>query len=258
VSATALKHPGSLTLRRLQAGEDVGGEVKAHVDACATCQATLASFAAEQQAFEQQISFDRFAAGVERAAREATKPAPSTQRRWLQPVLALAAGLVVIAGAQLVLTRVEPAGPGNRLKGGAAVQVVVAGQGPQRDASEKPDVAEALAAGERVRIGITPDAWKYALVVSIDDAGEITPIYVDNGRSLALGASKDTVWLPESLEFTGKGLERVVIVLSASPLGLDQVAAPLRLAFQDARGDLTKLGSLPLPGQQFHRTFLKP
>jgi len=33
---------------------------------------------------------------------------------------------------------------------------------------------------------------------------------------------------------------------------------PLRLAFQDARGDLTKLGSLPLPGEQFHRTFLKP
>ena len=103
-----------------------------------------------------------------------------------------------------------------------------------------------------------PDAWKYALVVSIDEAGEITPIYVDNGRSLAVGASKAIVWLPESLELTGKGMEHVVILLSASPLTLDQVATPLRLAFQDARGDLTKLGSLPLPGEQFHRTFLKP
>jgi hypothetical protein len=53
-------------------------------------------------------------------------------------------------------------------------------------------------------------------------------------------------------------MEHVVILLSASPLTLDQVATPLRLAFQDARGDLTKLGSLPLPGEQFHRTFLKP
>ncbi|MBL8938280.1 MAG: ACP synthase, partial [Archangium sp.] len=140
----------------------------------------------------------------------------------------------------------------------ASVQVVVAGQGPQRDASAKSDVAEALAPGERVRIGLTPDAWKYALVVSIDEAGEITPIYVDNGRSLAIGASKEVVWLPESLEFTGKGLEHVVILLSASPITLDQLAGPLRLAFQDARGDLTKLGSLPLPGEQFHRTFLKP
>ncbi|MBL8920816.1 MAG: ACP synthase [Myxococcaceae bacterium] len=250
-----MKHPGSLTLRRLHAGEAVGDEVTLHVAACEACSATLASFSSEQQAFEQQISFDRFAAGVERAAREASRPPP--QRRWLQPMLALAAGLVVIAGAQLVLSRVEP-GSGNRLKGGAAVQVVVAGRGPQRDASEKPHVAEALAAGERVRIGLTPDPWKYAIVVSIDDAGEITPIYVDNGHSLAVGASKDTVWLPESLEFTGAGLEHVVIVLSSSPLSLDQLASALRLAFDDARGDLLKLGSLPLPGQQFHRTFLKP
>lgn len=255
---SALKHPGSLTLRRLHGGEAVGDEVSVHVEACAACKATLATITAEQQAFEQQISFDRFAAGVERAAREASRPAPAKQRPWLQPVLALAAGLVVIAGAQLALSRVEPTGAGNRVKGGAAVQLVVAGHGPQRDASERPDVAEALAAGERVRIGLTPDTWKYAIVVSIDDDGEITPIYVDNGRSLAIGASKDTIWLPESLEFTGKGLEHVVIVLSSSPLGLDQLAGALRLAFDDARGDLLKLGSLPLPGQQFHRTFLKP
>jgi hypothetical protein len=96
------------------------------------------------------------------------------------------------------------------------------------------------------------------LVVSIDDAGEITPIYVENGRSLPIAPGSARTWLPDSLEFTGKGLERLVIVLSASPLTLDQVSAPLRLAWQDARGDLTKLGSLPLPGAQFHRTFLKP
>lgn len=243
-------------LRRLHAGEAVGDEISQHVQQCEACRAMMTSFTDEQQRFEQEISFDRFAAGVERAARQASKPAP-VRRQWPQFVMALAAGLTLIVGVQAVLSRVEPVGE-NRVKGGASVQVVVAGQGPQRDASAKSDVAEALAPGERVRIGLVPDAWKYALVVSIDDAGEITPIYVDNGRSLAVGASKEVVWLPESLEFTGKGMEHVVILLSASPITLDQLAAPLRLAFQDARGDLTKLGSLPLPGEQFHRTFLKP
>ena len=256
MSATALKHPGVMTLRRLHAGEAVGDEATQHAQACEVCKATLASFAAEQQQFEQEISFDRFAAGVERAARQASRPV--VRRQWPQMVMALAAGLTLIVGAQVVLSQVEPAGTTNRLKGGAAVSIVVAGVGPQRAASENSGVPEALAPGERVRIGLAPDAWKYALVASIDDAGEITPIYVDNGRSLAIGASKDTMWLPESLEFTGKGLEHLVIVLSASPLTLDQVAAPLELAYKDARGDLTKLGSLPLPGEQFHRTFLKP
>jgi hypothetical protein len=257
VSAAEKTHPGSLELRRLRAGEAVGADLERHVASCATCQASLAALAEEQASFEKEISFDRFAAGVERAARQAQKPVAT--RRWSAPVLALAAGLVVVAGVQLVLARVEPGVPGgNRIKGGASVEVRVAGVGAQRTASADPSVPEALAPGERVRVGLTASAWKYGLVVSVDDAGEVTPIYVDNGRSLSLPGGAETTWLPDSLEFTGKGLERVVVVLSASPLTLDQVAAPLRLAWQDARGDLTKLGTLPLPGEQFHRTFLKP
>ncbi|MDX2010097.1 MAG: ACP synthase [Myxococcaceae bacterium] len=257
MSAAEVKHPGSLTLRRLRAGEALDGGVQAHVAGCSVCQATLAALAEEQGQFEREISFDRFAAGVERAARQAQRPAPT--RRWAAPVLALAAGLTVVAGVQLVLARVEPelAG-GNRTKGGASVEVRVAGGGAQRTASAEPSVPEALAPGERVRLGLVASEWKYGLVVSIDDAGEITPIYVDNGHSLSLPGGAETTWLPDSLEFTGRGLERVVVVLSASPLSIDQVSAPLRLAWQDARGDLTKLGTLPLPGEQFHRTFLKP
>jgi hypothetical protein len=257
VSAAELKHPGSLAVRRLRAGEPVDEATRVHVAGCGSCQAALAALEAEQSQFEQEISFDRFAAGVERAARQAKTPAPS--RRWMTPVMAMAAAVVVIAGVQFVLGRIEPEQSGtNRIKGGATVEVVVAGAGPQRAASTDPSVPEALAPGERIRLGLTSEAWRYALVVSIDDAGEITPIYVENGRSLPIAPGSARTWLPDSLEFTGKGLERLVIVLSASPLTLDQVSAPLRLAWQDARGDLTKLGSLPLPGAQFHRTFLKP
>ncbi|MCU0698557.1 MAG: DUF4384 domain-containing protein [Myxococcaceae bacterium] len=257
MSAAEVKHPGSLALRRLRAGEALDAGVQAHVSGCAVCQASLAALDAEQAQFEQEISFDRFAAGVERAARQAQRPAPA--RRWVTPVLAVAAGLVVVAGVQLVLARVEPeVAAGNRVKGGASVEVRVAGAGAQRTASTDPSVPEALAPGERVRLGLVAAEWKYGLVVSIDDGGEITPIYVDNGRSLSLAGGAETTWLPDSLEFTGRGLERVIVVLSASPLTLDQVSTPLRLAWKDARGELTKLGTLPLPGEQFHRTFLKP
>lgn len=256
MNALAVKHPGSLALRRLQAGEAMAGEVGEHVAACAECQAALQRFAEEQQQFEQEISFDRFAAGVERAARQQVKPAP--RRQWPTVVLALAATVVVIAGVQLVLSRVEPVDGGNRLKGGAAIELKVAGAGPQRDASNDPSVPEALAPGERVRLGITPNEWTYALVVSIDDAAEITPIDVEDGRGVVIGPRKTVAWLPESLEFTGKGLEHVVVVLSAEPIAFEKVADALKLSFRDARGDLTKLGSLPLPGEQFHRTFLKP
>lgn len=256
MNALATKHPGALTLRRVQIGEAVGADVNEHVASCDVCRAEIARFAEEQRQFEQEISFDRFAAGVERAARQA--PKTPVRRRWPQTVLALAAGLMLIAGVQLVLAAIEPVGSGNRLKGGASVQVVVAGSGPQRGASENAAVPEALAAGERVRIGITPDRWRFALVVSIDDAGEVTPIYAEGDRSLQIPSGKDVVWLPDSLEFTGKGLEHVVIVLTSEPIAIEKVIEPLRLALRDARGDVTKLGSLPVPGEQFHRTFLKP
>jgi hypothetical protein len=257
VSAVELKHPGALTLRRLRAGEAVEEATRAHVAACARCTTALGALDAEQAQFELELPFERFAAGVERAARQASRPAPG--QRWRAPALALAAGLLVIAGAQLVLARVEPEmAHGTRLKGGAQLEVIVAGAGAQRRASSAPSVPEVLAPGERVRVGLTAAPFRYCLVVSIDERGALTPIYADGARSLALPAGEGTTWLPDSLEFTGAGLERVVVVLSATPLTVEQVGAALREAYQTAGGALTRLGELNLPGAQFHRTFLKP
>ena len=68
-----------------------------------------------------------------------------------------------------------------RAEAGASVQVVVAGQGPQRDASEKSAVAEALAPGERVP---APNAgagsrWEQARAVYAEcgaDPGLVEPV----------------------------------------------------------------------------------
>ncbi len=195
-----MKHPGSLTLRRLQAGEAVGGEVSEHVTSCDVCQAELARFTQEQQAFEQAISFDRFAAGVERAARQQTKPAP--RRQWPQVVLALAASVTLIAGVQLVLSRVEPAGGGNRLKGGASIQMEVAGAGPQRE----PFLP--AAAGNReekmaVRLFGRRKMRTYRHIVTPDAA----PPHPQPSETIKVNASKSAGAraLPPRLATTGRG-----------------------------------------------------
>jgi hypothetical protein len=95
-------------------------------------------------------------------------------------------------------------------------------------------------------------------VVSVDQRGAVTPVYEASGHSLALARTSDTQYLPDSLEFTGQGLERVIIVLSEAPLSLNEVTAAARSRYEAVHGDLTQLAPLDVKGEQFHRTFLKP
>src|SRR6187549_1551628 len=75
-------HFDELKLRRFVAGELQGEDrdaVTAHLAGCTACARRIEGVREEQSDFEQQISFDRFAAGVERAARV---PAPAPVSRW--------------------------------------------------------------------------------------------------------------------------------------------------------------------------------
>ncbi|MEW6434177.1 MAG: ACP synthase [Myxococcota bacterium] len=253
-----VSHPSELKLRALLAGEPVDEALKAHAAACATCQARLEGFQEEQARFEAEIPFERFAAGVERAARTPRKtpwrPMASHNVRF---ALAIAASFVALVGVQRLAG--APDSP-TRPKGGADVEVVVAGShgGPQRLASADPSTPEALGPGERVRVGLKAGPWTYAVVVSVDEAGAVSPVYDAGGHSLALARTADTQFLPDSLEFTGKGLERVIVVLSDRPLSLDEVTAAAKARYEAAHGDLTHLAPLEIEGEQFHRTFLKP
>src|SRR5258706_6278960 len=88
------EHVGELKLRRMFVGELQGAEadrVQAHTAACVECRDTLAQLASEQRAFESEIPFERFAAGVERARRT---PRPDPRRTtWIYPALAIAAAI---------------------------------------------------------------------------------------------------------------------------------------------------------------------
>jgi hypothetical protein len=266
-------HIQAIKLRRLSAGELQGAEasdVEAHAAACPTCRARLKEIADEQRRFEQEISFDRFAAGVGRAARApralpARKIGAASLQRWLYPALAAAAAVVLA-----IRFTPHPENPNslpigtNRIKGagGITVQIGTAAKGtPRRIAS--PTGVEPLAPGERVRIGYrVGDHYQFVTVVSVDDQGEVSPLYPESGSSVELGRIKGdpdtTAYLPDSVEFTGKGIERLIVIFTDKAIRVDEVKKAAQRAFQQAKGDVAHLPALDVPGEQFQRTFVKP
>jgi hypothetical protein len=254
-------HIGELALRRHRAGEDVGVDAAAHAAACPECRARLKALDDEQRRFERDISFDRFSAGVERAARgdraRGRRPLRGLQTWMAAPVLAAAAAVA------LVVTFAPPRHGHNTLKGGAFITVRVRGEnGVQRVAASAG--AEALARGERVRIGYQRGDHRYLLALSIDDHGEVTSLYPEEGQSLLVntrckGCSPAALeYLPDSVEFSDADLVRLVVVLSDQPIEVAAARRAARTAFKRAEGDVLGLGPLDLPGEQFPRTFVLP
>jgi hypothetical protein len=255
---TSQNHVGELALRRFRAGEAFP-EVE-HIGACVDCRARVKSLDDEQRRFEQEISFDRFAAGVERASRAAETPRQAPARapswRFVVPTLAVAAGV-----ALFVVVPRRDAGPYHGIKGGAAaitVRVSAGDTGPQRSAAD--GAPEALAPGERVRIGYQAGAHRFLLSLSIDQRGQVTPLYPESGRSVPVGKAVGTGprYLPDSIEFTDAGTERLFVILSDQPIDVDAARRAARASFDRAKGDILRMAPLELPGEQFQRTFLKP
>src|SRR5881394_3292019 len=132
------QHIGELTLRRRRAGEALGPDaaaIEAHATACADCRARLRALDEEQRRFEEEISFDRFAAGVERAARGASQAKARRPRMmlnaWVAPLAAMAACVVALV---TFVPRPVMQKPTTRSKGGAGITVRVAGVDGQRNA----------------------------------------------------------------------------------------------------------------------------
>jgi hypothetical protein len=260
----AAGHIGELDLRRHRAGEalgESGAAIAEHARTCAECKARLRALDDEQRRFEGAISFDRFAAGVERAARGA-RPAPRRlpARVWALPTLAMAAAVAVVVtfhGPKQAGDLVDGT-PGIRTKGGAGMIVRIAGAAGQRTAQV--EATEALAAGERLRVGYQSGGHRYLLSVSIDEHGVVTPLYPEQGSSLTVPAAVPTAthFLPDSVELTGAGLERIIVVLSDQPISVEAARAAAKAAYDRAGGDLSRLPRLDLPGEQFARTFAKP
>ncbi len=254
-----LEHLPELKLRRLHAGELAGtdgSDARGHLSGCGACRDRLLALEQEALRFQAEIPFERFSAGVQRAQRQ-SRPRPA---QWLTPVAALAAALLVVVAVGPPLSSRESGGriKGDRSKRGAEVELRIAspaGQ-PQRQAS--PQAPEVLSTGERVRIGFKPGEYRYLTAVSVDEQGVITPLYPETGASLPVNEDGATHFLPGSLEFTGQGAERVIVVLTERPLEVEEVKRAARSAYDAAHGDVLRMPELAVPGGQFHQTLLKP
>ncbi|ATB41184.1 hypothetical protein CYFUS_006648 [Cystobacter fuscus] len=246
-------HLTEWTLRRLRAGELPGAEeqqARSHVATCAECQRVLHGLEEEQARFEAQVPFERFAAGV--ALKETEKPASRPRVN----------GLVVAVAALVLLTVtvrpfLEPESV-NRLKGdGASATLRIGGEGPQR--AVLPGDTETVLPHERVRIGYTAGPYPFILALSLDDTGEVSPLYAtEDQRSLRVEAGGGRHWLPDSVRFTGTGNERVMVLLSNEPLELGAVTARALRAWEEAGNQVSAMRPLELDGEEIDWVLHKP
>jgi hypothetical protein len=249
-------HLAEIALRRYRAGElaDVeSADADRHLAACPPCRGKLRLLVEEQRAFEHEIPFERFAGGVERACRV---PRQRPRRFWFAGV----GGALAAAAVVLFLVRGPTTGP-NRTKGGsveATVRVASAYAAGQR--AVPPGSQELLEPGDRVRFGYRTGEPRYLAAISVDEQGEITLLYPESGPALAIGPTAETIYLPDSLEFTGAGREKVFLFLARQPFDSAVAKQAVKSAHERAKGDL---GALPNPvfagGQQvFSWLFRKP
>ena len=190
----------ALRVRRLLAGELSGVEkerTEAHVAGCERCAATQREIAAEREALRRDVPFPQFAAAV--AEKLARRPQRSFVARWAP--LAAAAGLALVAGSVLVLRPADT--ERERTKGGSAsAQLFV------QDARGVREMAagDAVAEGARLLLSLHPGSRKHAAAILLEP-GESSVIYAGpavNGP------------LPQSFEWTGKGVATLLVVLSDS------------------------------------------
>jgi hypothetical protein len=258
-------HPGELTLRRFRIGELSGearDEAARHTAACAPCKARLDALADEQAAFAAAIPFERFAGGVERAARVPRARSRLGLRRpgWLAAggaVFAAAAALVLVVRPQVTRqgdggALTAPAGT-NNLKGGAStsydasLRVGRTGAGGSQRALA-PGANARLAAGELLRVGYETPAPAQLVVLSVDDRGEISAIYPEAGDSQPVAATRAMTYLPDSVELTGAGRERLFLLLGDRAFSVDAARDAVRASFTAARGELAAIRLPTVPG----------
>lgn len=248
------KHPGELALRCYRAGELTGptcAEVDQHLASCPVCRSKLRVLVEEERVFQREISFERFAGGVERAQR-VPRQRPRRTLAWSF------SGVIAAAAVALFLVQVSSS-TRNRTKG-ASVEATarIASSSVQRVAP--PGSHEVLERGDRVRFGYKTVDARFLAAVSVDDSGDITPLYPESGSALPVSPTPETVYLPDSLEFTGSGNERVFLFLARKPFPVDAAKQAVKAAHQASKGDLATVPNPAFAGGQdvFSWLFRKP
>jgi hypothetical protein len=266
-------HARRMELARLRAGEldeATRARLLAHAEACGACRAKLSALEDEDRVFGNEISFERFAGGVTRAARErAAQPVtPLRKPRAATWLTAAAAGLAVAAALALVLRPAKPGDDsvlgthdGNRIKGGpmeASLRIGARDGRAQRALS--PDGQARLSSGDLLRLGYRTNKPRHLIALSLDDHGVVSPLYPERGDSLPVDGSSEVTYLPDAIALEGAGRERVYVLLADRPFTVEQASAAVRAAHTRAGRDLAAMAepALPVPGASFTWLLEKP
>lgn len=250
-SPTPQPEYSELTLRRFRAGELSDAESLQIEQATARDSALrvrLRALADEQSAFESDIPFERFVGGVSRAQRE------SARKRLPRKAPLFAAGTALAAAAALVLVLSTPRPhQGNRTKGNddtfTSYVRVAQDNGDQRLAL--PGKPTALRPGDRVRVGVhLRSGTTYFAAISVEPSGATTAIYPEGPNALKLVATKEPMYMPDSVQFTGQGEETLLILTAPQPFGVQAVAEALKSSprdFSRLGASVPGLGVTPYP-----------
>jgi hypothetical protein len=168
----------------------------------------------------------------------------------------------VIAAAAVALFLVKVSSPAHNRSKGSSVEATarIASTTLSAQRTAPPGSQEVLEPGDRVRLGYKTVDARYLAAISVDDRGEVTPLYPETGPALPVSTTLETVYLPDSLEFTGAGRERVFLFLARTPFDLEAAKQAVRSAHQAAKGDLSALPNPAFAGGQdvFSWLFRKP
>jgi hypothetical protein len=195
-------HPSQYALDRAALGAPIEADVAAHLARCGACSATVE---ARRRGAEPPPWVSALAIGP-------PPPARKPRRRWLVPVPALAAAVLLAA---LVLRGEHAALPGGatREKGAPRVTLYV----KRGDKVSAWDGRASVRSGDRLRLAVRGAGYAHVSVASLPSPeGEPVLLY---GGPLSPG---DETLAPLSFRVDERGgAEILSVVVSARPVGLD-------------------------------------
>ncbi|NMO15435.1 hypothetical protein HPC49_33740 [Pyxidicoccus fallax] len=241
--------PSSLHLSSLQLDAlaldalpaDARSAARAHLDACATCRARAEELASLRSHFTVHV-LPRTAPALRRP------PAWHSAWRWLVPLVAVTAGVLVMARPPKTDTE-----PEYGVKGGATLQLFA----HRGERTWKVQEGESLAPGDQVRFRLDGGGLPYVLLVSVDGAGQVNTYHPFGGARSAPLSEGAQAEVPGSVVLdTAPGPERLFALFSREPLTFDSVAPALRELAAGGANAIRHQTRLPVPDGAQQATFL--
>jgi hypothetical protein len=237
----ALEPPASDERARIQL------RIETHARTCATCAARHADHGARVAHFRAAV-FPRTAEAV------SARGSHSLRRRWAAwlavPVAVALLALVVGRHRGGRLAR-EAADDTLGVKGDALFQVFARRNGSGDDGPPVVHVSNGmrLAAGDALRFVLFPGDMPYALIASVDGAGQVNIYFPFHGEESGFASGRGAVAVPGSIVLdAAPGPERVFVIYSVRALRASAVRAALAPTAAAGASAIRGLKAVPIEG----------